>query len=57
MFLRFFTIPIEGGEEAVEELNRFLGAHRIVAIDRQFVEDGPNSVWALCITCKSMDLI
>ncbi|MBK8908173.1 MAG: HRDC domain-containing protein [Rhodospirillales bacterium] len=33
-----------------EEVNRFLGAHRIVAIDRQFVQDGANSAWALCIT-------
>ncbi len=50
MLLRFFTIPIQGGEEEVEELNRFLGAHRIVAIDRQLVHDGPNSAWAICVT-------
>ena len=50
MLVRFFAIPIQGGDEAAEELNQFLGAHRIVAIDRQFVEDGPDSVWALCVT-------
>ena len=50
MLLRFFTVPLCGGEEAAEELNRFLGAYRIVTIDRQFVQDGPNSVWALCVT-------
>ena len=50
MLLRFFTVPIHDGDEAAEELNRFLGAHRIVAIDRQFVQDGPNSAWALCVT-------
>jgi superfamily II DNA helicase RecQ len=48
--LRFFTVPVCSGEEAAEEVNRFLGAHRIVAIDRQFIHDGPNSAWALCIT-------
>jgi superfamily II DNA helicase RecQ len=48
--LRFFNVPVAGGDEAAEEVNRFLGAHRIVAIDRQFVHDGPNSAWALCIT-------
>lgn len=31
-------------------MNRFLDGHRVVAIDRQFVQDGPNSAWALCIT-------
>lgn len=48
--MRFFNIPVCDAEEASEEVNRFLGAHRIVAIDRQFVHDGPNSAWALCIT-------
>lgn len=48
--MRFFTIPIHGGDEHVEELNQFLAAHRIVALDRQFVADGPNSAWALCVT-------
>lgn len=50
MLLRFFTIPVCNGEEAAEDLNRFLGAHCVVAIDRQFVQDGENSVWALCVT-------
>lgn len=50
ILLRFFTVPVCDGDQAAEEVNRFLGAHRIVAIDRQFVHDGPNSAWALCIT-------
>ena len=50
MKLRFFTIPIRGGDEATEELNRFLGMHRILAVDRSFVQDGPNSAWALCVS-------
>ncbi|MFZ0258284.1 MAG: HRDC domain-containing protein [Gammaproteobacteria bacterium] len=50
MLLRFFTVPISDGEEAAEAVNRFLADHRIVAIDRQFVQDGPNSAWALCVT-------
>ena len=50
MKLRFFTIPIRGGDEATEELNRFLGTHRILAVDRSFVQDGPNSAWTLCVS-------
>ncbi|MCB1826456.1 MAG: HRDC domain-containing protein [Candidatus Competibacteraceae bacterium] len=50
MHLRFFTIPIHGGDEAAAELNRFLGAHRILTIDRSLVQDGANSAWALCVS-------
>jgi superfamily II DNA helicase RecQ len=50
MLLRFFTIPVCNGEAAAEDLNRFLGSHRIIAIDRQFVHDGANSAWALCVS-------
>lgn len=50
MRLRFFTIPIHGSDEAAAELNHFLGAHRILAIDRSLVQDGANSAWALCVS-------
>jgi superfamily II DNA helicase RecQ len=45
---RFFQIPTHGGEPE-QELNQFLGTHRIVGIDRQFVDNGLNSFWALCV--------
>ena len=50
MQVRFFAIPIHGGEEAAETLNRFLAGHRIVAMDRAFVQDGANSLWAVSVT-------
>ena len=53
MQLRFFTIPIPGGDEAAEELNRFLSAHRILAVDRQVARDGGASVWAVCVGYES----
>ncbi len=49
MQLRFFTVPIHAPEDAAAELNRFLAAHRILAIDRQLVSDGPNSAWTVCV--------
>lgn len=55
MQLRFFTIPVHGGDEAAEALNRFLGGHRILAIDRSFVPDGGNSAWSLCASFESRD--
>jgi superfamily II DNA helicase RecQ len=50
MQLRFFTIPVRGGEETADELNQFLGSQRILAVDRSFVQDGANSAWALCVS-------
>ena len=33
-----FTIPVHGGPEAADELNRFLAAHRVIAIDRELIQ-------------------
>jgi|SRR5208282_209743 len=49
MQLRFFTIPVNTGDETIAELNRFLAGHRILSIDRQLVIDGSNSAWAICV--------
>lgn len=48
MRLHFIPIPVFDGAEAESELNRFLATHRIVALDRQLVTDGPRSAWAVC---------
>ena len=32
------------------EVNAFLRAHRILSVDRHFVQDGTNSVWAICVS-------
>lgn len=53
MQLRFFTIPVIGGDEAAEELNRFLAGHRILALDRHLASDGSTSVWALCVSYET----
>jgi superfamily II DNA helicase RecQ len=50
MQLRFFTIPLLGGEVAAEELNRFLASHRILAVDRHLAQDSGVSIWAVCVS-------
>jgi hypothetical protein len=50
MQLRFFTVPIHAPDEAATELNRFLASHRILAIDRQLINDGANSAWTICVS-------
>ena len=34
----------------MDELNAFLRAHRILSVDRHFVQDGANSIWAICVS-------
>jgi len=50
MQFHFFSIPAHGPEEEVATLNRFLASHRILAVDRHFVAEGPNSRWAICVS-------
>jgi len=50
MKLFFFTIPIYGDDSSNEELNRLLASHRVVAVDRELVQDGSQSAWAVCVT-------
>ena len=48
MQLKTFTISLNDDAEA--EVNAFLRQHRVLSIDRHFVDDGANSFWAICIS-------
>ena len=47
MPLKFFFVPAQHADAAEAELNRFLGANRVLGITRQFVQDGGRSGWAI----------
>ncbi len=49
MQLRFFRVPAAGDPESEAELNRFLRSVRPLTVGRQFVADGANSFWSLCV--------
>jgi hypothetical protein len=49
MKYRFFKIPMMSIETAETELNQFLGTHAISSIDKEFVANGENSFWAICV--------
>ncbi len=42
-------VPIRFAEPAQEELNEFLRSHRVLSVDRRWVEQGDNSFWAICV--------
>lgn len=49
MAIQLFHLSISDSGLATEELNAFLASHRIVTVERRFVDQGLNSYWAFCI--------
>ena len=49
MKYRFFSIPAMIPDDMQEEMNRFCAAHRVISIEKQFVQDGERSYCALCV--------
>lgn len=49
MKVDIFTIPVLSQAEATADLNRHLSSVRVLSVDRQFVSDGANSFWTLCV--------
>ena len=49
MPFRFFVIPIQDSGDAEAQLNGFLGSHRVLSVDRRWVEQGGQSFWSFCV--------
>lgn len=49
MQFRFFHIPAIDPAAGTEALNSFLKQHRILTVEREFVSDGQNSFWSVCV--------
>lgn len=49
MALRFFVVPVHDPGAFEQELNGFLASHKVVSIDRQLIDQGANSFWAICV--------
>jgi len=47
--LHFFAIPALDSRAAQDALNGFLAQHRVLSVEKQWLEAGVNSHWALCI--------
>lgn len=53
MRIDFFYIPARGSEEDTAQLNALLSSARVLSVDREFVADGPNSFWSICVQHQS----
>jgi len=49
MAYRFFTIPIQDPRQAEAELNGFLRSHRVLSVERKWIEGGMSSCWTFCV--------
>lgn len=49
MALKFFIVPAFDPAAAEAEINAFLGRHRVVTIERRWVDQGGGSFWAICV--------
>jgi hypothetical protein len=48
MAYRVFNLPVHKPRAAETELNGFLASHRVLSVDRRFVEEGERSFCAFC---------
>lgn len=49
MKYRFFAIPARGAENEQVELNRFCDGHKVISLEKEFVADGQQSFWSICV--------
>src|SRR4051794_11750540 len=49
MAFQLFTVPIQDDGRALAQLNAFLRDHKILSVDRRWVEQGASSFWSFCI--------
>jgi superfamily II DNA helicase RecQ len=49
MAFKFITVSVHDATAGEAELNAFLGGHRVLSVERHWVDLGSGSFWAICI--------
>ena len=49
MAFAFFIVPVRDPGDAMSALNGFLNTHKVLTVERRWVEDGANSFWSFCV--------
>lgn len=57
MSLRFFTISIQDSAGSEADLNAFLSSHKVLAVERRWVDQGIHSFWAICVDYLSLPIV
>jgi len=48
MQFRVFSVSV-GDPSGCDDLNRFLAGHRVLTVQREFIQNGRESGWAFCV--------
>jgi superfamily II DNA helicase RecQ len=54
MLFQAWRVPVIGGDAVLRELNAFAVKHRILELERRFVEAGLDSFWAIWMCYESL---
>lgn len=54
MQIAVFLVPLATSAPDVDDLNRFLRSHRVLTVDRHFVEAPHGPAWAFCVEYLEM---
>ena len=49
MEFKVFTVGLHGGDSQEIELNKFLRSHKVVSVDKEFVNNSLQSFWSFCV--------
>lgn len=50
MQYEIFTVPVLGGVEELERMNRFLRGHKVVQVEKQLVMLGDGACWSCSVS-------
>lgn len=50
MSLHIFTVPVLDIESKIAVVNQFIEQNTVIGIEKQFVSNGDNSFWSICVT-------
>jgi superfamily II DNA helicase RecQ len=49
MPFKFFVVPVPDGDRAEQELNGFLRTHRVLSVEKRWVENDAAVCWHFCV--------
>jgi superfamily II DNA helicase RecQ len=49
MVFKFFVVPVSDAGQAEAEVNAFLRSHKVLSVDRRWVDQGGASFWSFCV--------
>lgn len=49
MQIKLFIVPVPGGEQVNEELNRFMRSHRIISVQEQAIQGNGGAFWCYSV--------